>query len=312
MLLIFFVFYLFFFLMIRRPPRSTQSRSSAASDVYKRQLRGCLRGGCVGRRPGRAHRVHRHESDQPRHDHGRPRRSRASRCGIARTDVTGISITPLLGIPEVRPGDDLGDLIADAAGTQTLADRDVLVVAQKVVSKAEGRLLPGSDRRVAALAESVRVLRRQREMVISETRHGFVCANAGVDASNVEGDNVVLLPLDPDLSARRLRAQLKNLLGVEVAVIVSDTFGRAWRVGQTNVAIGVAGLEPFIDYRGTTDTQGRDLSATRICVADELAGAAEMVMAKTTGNCAAIVRGAPVVLGRGAATEIARPPSEDL
>jgi coenzyme F420-0:L-glutamate ligase/coenzyme F420-1:gamma-L-glutamate ligase len=226
--------------------------------------------------------------------------------------VTGISITPLRGIPEVRPGDDLGALIADAAGHERLEEGDVLVVAHKVVSKAEGRLLPGSDRRVAALAESVRLLRRQKEMVISETRHGFVCANAGVDASNVEGDNVVLLPLDPDLSARRLRAQLENLLGVEVAVIVSDTFGRAWRIGQTNVAIGVAGLEPFLDYRGTTDTQGRDLSATRICVADELAGAAEMVMGKTTGNCAAIVRGAPVILGRGAATEIARPPHEDL
>ncbi|MPZ92452.1 MAG: coenzyme F420-0:L-glutamate ligase [Actinobacteria bacterium] len=223
-----------------------------------------------------------------------------------------MSITPLPGIPEVRPGDDLGALIADAAGHERLEEGDVLVVAHKVVSKAEGRLLPGSDRRVAALAESVRVLRRQKEMVISETRHGFVCANAGVDASNVEGDNVVLLPLDPDLSARRLRARLENLLGVEVAVIVSDTFGRAWRIGQTNVAIGVAGLEPFIDYRGTTDTQGRDLSATRICVADELAGAAEMVMGKTTGNCAAIVRGAPVLLGRGAATEIARPPHEDL
>jgi coenzyme F420-0:L-glutamate ligase/coenzyme F420-1:gamma-L-glutamate ligase len=226
--------------------------------------------------------------------------------------VTGISITPLRGIPEVRPGDDLGALIADAAGHEGLEEGDVLVVAHKVVSKAEGRLLPGGDRRVAALAESVRVLRRQKEMVISETRHGFVCANAGVDASNVEGDNVVLLPLDPDLSARRLRAQLENLLGVEVAVIVSDTFGRAWRTGQTNVAIGVAGLEPFIDYRGTADTQGRDLSATRICVADELAGAAEIVMGKTKGNCAAIVRGAPVILGRGAATEIARPPHEDL
>ena len=226
--------------------------------------------------------------------------------------MTGISITPLRGIPEVRPGDDLGALIADAAGHEGLEEGDVLVVAHKVVSKAEGRLLPGSDRRVAALAESVRVLRRQKEMVISETRHGFVCANAGVDASNVEDDNVVLLPLDPDFSARRLRAQLENLLGVEVAVIVSDTFGRAWRIGQTNVAIGVAGLEPFIDYRGTSDTQGRDLSATRICVADELAGAAEMVMGKTTGNCAAIVRGAPVILGRGAATEIARPRHEDL
>lgn len=223
-----------------------------------------------------------------------------------------ISIIPLQGIPEVRPGDDLGALIAEAAGQGTLADGDVLVVAHKVVSKAEGRILPGGDRRTAALAESVRVLRRQKEMIISETRHGFVCANAGVDASNVEGDNVVLLPLDPDLSARRLRARLGNLLGVDVAVIVSDTFGRAWRVGQTNVAIGLAGLEPFIDYRGTTDTGGRDLSATRICIADELAGAAEMVMGKTTGICAAIVRGAPVIYGRGAVTEIARPPSEDL
>lgn len=223
-----------------------------------------------------------------------------------------ISIIPLPGIPEVRPGDDLGALVAEAAGQGTLADGDVLVVAQKVVSKAEGRILPGSDRRTAALAESVRVLRRQKEMIISETRHGFVCANAGVDASNVEGDNVVLLPLDPDLSARRLSARLGNLLGVDVAVIVSDTFGRAWRVGQTNVAIGLAGLEPFIDYRGTTDTGGRDLSATRICIADELAGAAEMVMGKTTGICAAIVRGAPVIYGRGAVTEIARPPSEDL
>jgi len=223
-----------------------------------------------------------------------------------------ISITPVEGIPEVRPGDDLGALISDAAGPGSIADGDVVVVAQKVVSKAEGRLVPGTDRHAAALAESLRVLRRQGAMVISETRHGFVCANAGVDASNVEGDNLVLLPLDPDLSARRLRARIKNLLGVDVAVIVSDTFGRAWRVGQTNVAIGVAGIDPFIDYRGTTDSEGRDLSATRICIADELAGSAEMVMGKTAGNCVAIVRGAPAIRGRGAATEIARAPHEDL
>jgi coenzyme F420-0:L-glutamate ligase / coenzyme F420-1:gamma-L-glutamate ligase len=226
--------------------------------------------------------------------------------------VSSMSITPVQNIPEVHPGDDLAALVAAAAGPDALVDDDVLVVAQKVVSKAEGRVVPGADRRVAARAESRRVLRRQNEMLISETRHGFVCANAGVDASNVEGDNVVLLPLDPDLSARRLHARLQNLLGVAVAVIISDTFGRAWRLGQTNVAIGVAGLEPFIDYRGTTDSQGRDLSATRICIADELAGAAEMVMGKTTGNCAAIVRGAPVVRGRGAATEIVRPPGEDM
>jgi coenzyme F420-0:L-glutamate ligase / coenzyme F420-1:gamma-L-glutamate ligase len=226
--------------------------------------------------------------------------------------VNGFSVTPVQGMPEVHPGDDLATLIAAAGGPGALADGDVVVVAQKVVSKAEGRIVPGVDRRVAARTESRRVLRRQKEMLISETRHGFVCANAGVDASNVEGENVVLLPLDPDLSARRLRARLQTLLHVDVAVIVGDTFGRAWRLGQTNVAIGVAGLEPFIDYRGTTDSQGRDLSATRICIADELAGAAEMVMGKTTGNCVAVVRGAPVVRGRGAATEIVRPPGEDM
>ncbi|MGH2749784.1 MAG: coenzyme F420-0:L-glutamate ligase [Actinomycetota bacterium] len=226
--------------------------------------------------------------------------------------MSDISIRPVLGLPEVRPGDDLAGLIAEAAGPGAIAEGDVIVVAQKAVSKAEGRVVPGTDRRAAALAESVRVLRRRGEMVISETRHGFVCANAGVDASNVEGDNVVLLPLDPDLSARRLRARLAHLLRIEVAVIVGDTFGRAWRAGQTNVAIGVAGLEPFIDYRGTTDTQGRDLTATRICIADEIAGAAEMVMGKTKGICAAIVRGAPATLGRGAATEIVRPPGEDM
>ena len=226
--------------------------------------------------------------------------------------MTAISITPLQGVPEVRPGDDLASLIADAAGPGTLSNGDVVIVAQKVVSKSEGRLVGGTDREAASLSESVRVLRRQGAMVISETRHGFVCANAGVDASNVEGDNLVLLPLDPDLSARRLRARLQNLLQVDVSVIVSDTFGRAWRVGQTNVAIGVAGIKAFVDYRGTTDSQGRDLSATRICIADELAGAAEMVMGKTSGICVAIVRGAPVISGRGAATEIARPPREDL
>ncbi|MGH2827944.1 MAG: coenzyme F420-0:L-glutamate ligase [Actinomycetota bacterium] len=223
-----------------------------------------------------------------------------------------IEVVPVEGIGEIRAGDDLAALVAEAAGRAELVDRDILVVAQKAVSKAEGRVVPGTDRRAAARAESARVLRRQGGMIISETRHGFVCANAGVDASNVEGDNVVLLPVDPDLSARRMRARLANLTGADIGVIVSDTFGRAWRLGQTNVAIGVAGIEPFVDYRGTTDSQGRDLSATRICAADELAGAAELVMGKTSGICAAIVRGAAVRFGRGAATEIVRPPGEDL
>ncbi len=223
-----------------------------------------------------------------------------------------IRIIPVEGVPEVSVGDDLARLIADAAGADGLADRDVVVIAHKVVSKAEGRLAPGRDRREAAVAESARILRRSKEMVISETRHGFVCANAGVDASNVEGDEVVLLPLDPDLSARRLRARFLHLTGADVAVVISDTFGRAWRLGQTNVAIGVAGMHAFLDYRGGKDSQDRELAATHICVADELAGAAELVMQKTTGICAVVVRGAPVLFGRGSASSIVRPPEEDL
>ncbi|MPZ68128.1 MAG: coenzyme F420-0:L-glutamate ligase [Actinobacteria bacterium] len=221
-----------------------------------------------------------------------------------------MTIVPVAGIPEVTPGDDLAALIV-ATGTQ-LRDGDVIVVAQKIVSKAEARIVPGSDRRSAARDESLRILRRSGDMIISETRHGFVCANAGVDASNVEGDHVLLLPLDPDLSARRLRAALKHLTGADVAVIVADTFGRAWRIGQTNVAIGVAGMDAFTDYRGTRDTQGRDLTATRICTADELAGAAELVMGKADGIPLAVIRGASIAPGRGSARDIVRPAGDDL
>ena len=149
-------------------------------------------------------------------------------------------------------------------------------------------------------------------MVISETRHGLVCANAGVDESNVPGEQLALLPLDPDLSARRIRARMQHLTGLELGVIVSDTFGRAWRIGQTNVAIGVAGIEPLLDYRGTRDVYGKELTATRIAVADELAGAAELVMGKATGVCAAVVRGAAVTRAPGAASELVRMPSQDL
>ncbi|HEX2050208.1 MAG TPA: coenzyme F420-0:L-glutamate ligase [Actinomycetota bacterium] len=219
---------------------------------------------------------------------------------------------PVEGIGEVRPGDDVAALVIDAAGPGGLAARDVVVVAHKVVSKAEGRVVAATDRTSAALAESARVLRRAGDMVISETRHGFVCANAGVDASNVEDGAVALLPLDPDLSARRMRARIAHLTGVDVGVVVSDTFGRAWRLGQTNVAIGVAGIDPFVDYRGAHDAHGRTLEATRICVADEIAGAAEMVMGKTRGVPAAIVRGLALPAARGAARAIVRPPSEDL
>lgn len=222
-----------------------------------------------------------------------------------------IRVIPLEGIPEVRPGDDLAAHIASAAAG-VVVDEDVVVVAQKAVSKAEGRLQQSSDRVAVALAESARILRRSGDMVISETRHGYVCANAGVDASNIEPGWVCLLPLDPDASARRLRARLGRLTGCDVAVVVADTFGRAWRIGQTNVAIGVAGIDPFLDYRGQLDALGRPLTATQICIADEIAGAAEMVMGKSDGVCAAVVRGAPARPGRGAAASIARAPAQDL
>jgi coenzyme F420-0:L-glutamate ligase/coenzyme F420-1:gamma-L-glutamate ligase len=222
-----------------------------------------------------------------------------------------LRVFALEGIPEVAPGADLAALIASATNGE-LEDDDVVVVAQKAVSKAEGRVIRSHDRVAAAEAESARILRRSGEMVISETHHGYVCANAGVDASNVPPGWVSLLPVDPDASARRLRAGLGRITGRDVAVIVADTFGRAWRIGQTNVAIGVAGIDPFLDYRGSFDALGHPLTATQICVADELAGAAELVMGKNAGVCAAIVRGAPVRRGRGAATAIARPPSQDL
>jgi coenzyme F420-0:L-glutamate ligase/coenzyme F420-1:gamma-L-glutamate ligase len=225
--------------------------------------------------------------------------------------VNDIRVIPITGMPEVTPGDDLAELIVNAAGRLMAVD-DVLVVAHKVVSKAEGRLADAGDRRAAAIGESVRILRRSGDMIISETRHGFVCANAGVDASNVPGEQIALLPLDPDLSARRLRARIRNLADLDIAVIISDTFGRAWRLGQTNVAIGVAGLKPFVDYRGAVDAQGHKLTATRICIADEIAGAAEMVMGKREQICAALVRGVTGRRGAGAAAEIVRPASEDL
>jgi coenzyme F420-0:L-glutamate ligase / coenzyme F420-1:gamma-L-glutamate ligase len=228
-----------------------------------------------------------------------------------------LEILPVEGIGEVRPGDDLARLLAHAA--EDLRDGDVVVVTQKVVSKAEAQLVPidpndpdGKARIVDG--ESVRVLRRRGELVISETRHGFVCANAGVDLSNVEDGWAALLPEDPDRSARRLRDGLRGRLGVEVAVIISDTFGRTWRRGLTDVAIGCAGIRAVIDLRGTTDARGRELQVTEVCVVDELSAAAELVMGKAAGICAAVVRGVdPSWLGRGEVrAEVVRPATEDL
>ena len=221
-----------------------------------------------------------------------------------------LSIIPVRGVPEIKEGDDLTQQILDAG--PSLEDGDVLVVTQKVVSKAEGRVADAGRKEEVVASESRSVLRRSGGMVIAETRHGFVCANAGVDSSNVEGDRVVLLPLDPDLSARRIRSRVAHLVKVDVGVVITDTFGRAWRLGQTDVAIGVAGLPAFADYVGTTDTQGREMFATRICIADEIAGAAELVMGKAEGICAAIVRGYSWEPSRSAATDIVRPRSDDL
>lgn len=230
--------------------------------------------------------------------------------------MPGVEILPLAGIPEIQAGDDLGALVADAiARAGGLAGGDVVVVAQKAVSKAEGRVAQvPADRHVEAiLAEAARVRRRRGDFVIAETRHGFVCASAGVDRSNTPGEGwVVLLPLDPDASARRLREALAARFGVAPAVVVTDSFGRAWRQGTTDVAIGVAGMEPLLDLRGERDARGRELQGTVICVADELAGAAELVMGKARQVPAALIRGYRVPEGDGTAAGLVMPRERDL
>jgi coenzyme F420-0:L-glutamate ligase / coenzyme F420-1:gamma-L-glutamate ligase len=203
------------------------------------------------------------------------------------------SVIPVEGIPEVAPGDELAHLILHAA---ELVDYDVLVVTQKVVSKAEGRLVPLDPadplaRRRIVLSESARVLRERDGLIISETHHGFVCANAGVDLSNVGAGQAALLPVDPDRSARHIRDALRARAGVQVAVIISDTFGRPWRSGLTDVAIGCAGIAAVVDLRGTKDATGRELAVTEVCVVDELAAAAELAKGKSTAVPVVIVRG---------------------
>jgi coenzyme F420-0:L-glutamate ligase/coenzyme F420-1:gamma-L-glutamate ligase len=231
--------------------------------------------------------------------------------------VTGaLELIPVVGIGEVRPGDRIASLIADHA---ELADGDVVVVTQKIVSKAEGRLVdvdpedPLSHKALVE-AEAVRVLRRRGDLIVTETSHGFVCANSGVDLSNVERGQAALLPVDPDRSARRIREGLRASPGVEVGVIVSDTFGRPWRKGVVDVAIGCAGVAGIIDLRGTEDALGRTLQVTEVCVADELAAAAELVMGKNAAVPVAIVRGVdPEWLRDGSVSaEIVRPYGEDL
>ncbi len=248
-----------------------------------------------------------------------------------------LEIIGLTGIPEIRPGDDLGPMILQTASAQgtPIQDADVVVVTQKIVSKAEGRLVElstvepskkalqlaeasGRDPRIVELVlrESRAIVRKDlaRGILITETYHGFVCANAGIDTSNVPGhETVSLLPKDPDRSAAAIRRYLSDALpGTDLAVVVSDTFGRAWRNGHVNFAIGVAGMEPMKDYRGTHDAHGKVLHVTRIAIADEIAAASEMVMAKSDGIPVAIVRGVPFESGEGGATALLRERSTDL
>lgn len=227
-----------------------------------------------------------------------------------------IEIFGVTGLPEIAPDDDLAAMIAARA---ELRDGDVLVVAQKVVSKAEGRMVEvdpqrRDEERAAWVAkESVRVVARRGDLAIVETHHGFICAHAGIDASNVAPDRLALLPLDPDGSAARIRDGLRARAGVEVGVIVADTFGRPWRAGQTNIALGVAGIEAMRDHRGEKDSFGMPLIATVIAIADELAGAAELVMGKSDGVPVAIVRGAAVAMRPDAdGRDLIRAREEDL
>ncbi|HKB09115.1 MAG TPA: coenzyme F420-0:L-glutamate ligase [Vicinamibacterales bacterium] len=247
---------------------------------------------------------------------------------------TNVHLFAVPGIPDVAAGADLGALIAAAAtrARQTIEAGDVVVVAQKIVSKAEGALVRlddvapspqarrwgeehGKDPRVVevVLRESKRIVRMERGILIAETAHGFICANAGVDSSNVEPGFVTLLPRDPDASAARIRAAIAGATGCDVlGVVVSDTFGRPWREGVANVALGVAGLRPLLDYRGCRDPYGRELTSTVIAVADEVAAAAELVMGKTARLPVAVVRGAGEWLGDGSGRALLRDARFDL
>jgi coenzyme F420-0:L-glutamate ligase/coenzyme F420-1:gamma-L-glutamate ligase len=245
----------------------------------------------------------------------------------------GLQLLPVVGMGEIEPGTDLAAVLSAALEEQgtPLQDGDILVVTQKVVSKAEGCLIKldevepsplaaewaarwNKDARVVELVlrQSRRIVRMDRGVIISETRHGLVCANAGVDCSNVGDHRATLLPPDPDASAERLRAALSQASGARIGVIISDTFGRAWREGQTNVAIGVAGVEALRHFEGQLDPTGYELRVTVLATADELASAAELVMGKVDGVPVALVRGLARALGPGTASELVRPAANDL
>lgn len=226
-------------------------------------------------------------------------------------------VTPVEGIDAVNPGDEVTDLLADALEPLAPVPGDVLVVTHKIVSKAEGRVVVvEGDEEAAKLAlvesEAVSIIRRRGSLIIAQTKHGFICANAGVDRSNAGPGTMVLLPEDPDRSAHRIRVRLQRRLGVDLPVIISDTFGRPWRKGLTDVAIGVSGLEAIVDLKGSKDWSGRELEVTEIAVADELASAADLVMGKASGIPAALIRGYRGPRGEGRGVDLVRPVEEDL
>jgi coenzyme F420-0:L-glutamate ligase/coenzyme F420-1:gamma-L-glutamate ligase len=225
--------------------------------------------------------------------------------------VSEVTIWPVRGLPELGEGDNLAQMIGERAG---LLDGDVVVVAQKAISKIEGRIvrLDDSGKMDVILSEAKRVVRTRGSLVIAETRHGFICASAGVDASNApEPGTLVLLPVDPDASASRLRKRLGELTGREVGVIVTDSFGRPWRQGTTDVAIGAAGIEVLRDLKGERDPNGYELKSTVIAIADEIAGAAQLVMGKLDRTPVAIIRGLDVA-GDGSARDLVMPAERNL
>lgn len=245
--------------------------------------------------------------------------------------MSGIEIFPVLGVPEVNVGDDLPEILFEAVG-EHIRFGDILVVTHKIASKAESRIVDLASVEPSAFAkdfafrfekdarhvevvlrESERIVKMDRGIIISETRHGFVCANAGVDASNVPGEDVVcLLPENPDESAKRIHERLREKTSLEIPVVITDSFGRPWRAGITNVAIGVAGMNPMADYRGKSDPHGYPLEASVLAVADELASASELAMNKTDGVPAAIVRGYSYESALGTASDLVMPPERDL
>ena len=244
-----------------------------------------------------------------------------------------VEIIPLTGMPEIVPGDDLASVIIEAVARRSLSIEhgNIFVVAQKIVSKSEGKIVKldsiapskraaswaakhEKDARVTELAlrQAKRIVRMEKGVLIAETHHGFICANAGVDTSNTAKGTAVLLPEDPDRSARRLNAKLAKQFGVSVAVLISDTFGRPWREGLVNVALGVAGIGALMDYRGKRDASGKALQATIIAVADELASAAELVMGKSNAIPVAVIRGVALPQSSGSGQDLIRPVERDL